>query len=530
MRLKSQDKLAGSRRGFALLSAQGLLLAGLSGVVACDDAESAAAGDAQAQVGSDLGGADAAADLGSSIDASPDALTPDAGSVVPEFAPPDDQVPPADAVGGALTAPADPAAPFLTLAAEVDADAYPDLPVGEDLFTAIWSPAPGARTATDGLGPVFHQTSCQACHPGPGRPPTMGANGLVPFGTLIRLARPTVGGTAPDPFYGVQFQPGGTALIEGDHAPVNGEGTVNWETVVVDDPEFTAVQRRSPAVRYRLNLRGGNPPLDADTGVGARLSPHLVGLGLIERVPEAVVLQRADPDDADGDGVSGRARWLGPAEARVLGRFGWKAGQPTVRAQSAAAFAHDMGITSPMFPEDDCTAGQVACLGAPAGGEPELDDAGLTAVADYLSHLAVPAARRVDGDREVGQGAFLFDFVGCTTCHRPALLTGEDPGNPLLSGQVFYPYTDLLLHDMGPALADPALEPGVEAAEWRTPPLWGLGLVELQPVGRFLHDARASSIEDAIRWHGGEATNARRGYDALSRPEQQALLVFLRSL
>jgi CxxC motif-containing protein (DUF1111 family) len=130
----------------------------------------------------------------------------------------------------------------------------------------------------------------------------------------------------------------------------------------------------------------------------------------------------------------------------------------------------------------------------------------------------------------MGQGAFLFDFVGCTGCHRPALITGEVPGDAQLSNQVFYPYTDLLLHDMGPALADPALEPGVEASEWRTPPLWGLGLVELQPAGRFLHDARASSIEDAVRWHGGEATASRQAYEALSRPEQQVLLAFLRSL
>lgn len=243
-----------------------------------------------------------------------------------------------------------------------------------------------------------------------------------------------------------------------------------------------------------------------------------------------VILAWEDRDDRDQDGISGRASRVPTPAGTALGRFGWKAPKPDLRAQSAAAFANDMGITSPDVPADDCSAAQTACLDAPSGGAPELTGPGLDGVVAFMSHLAVPAARRDNHDPVVLRGAALFESAGCADCHRPTLITGPAPDRPLLAEQTFHPYTDLLLHDMGSALADAIAEGDASPAEWRTPPLWGLGLIEQEPGARFLHDGRATSLEDAILWHGGEAESARAAFAAMSRADRDALLAFVRSL
>jgi CxxC motif-containing protein (DUF1111 family) len=213
--------------------------------------------------------------------------------------------------------------------------------------------------------------------------------------------------------------------------------------------------------------------------------------------------------------------------ARVLGRFGWKAEQPTVRQQVAAAFNGDLGITSSLFSEQDCPPEDQRCRDATDGGRPEIDDALLTDVERYSQLLAVPA-RRAFGEPTMAEGARSFQDIGCADCHVPHHLTGEHPDLPELSGQDIWPYTDLLLHDMGDDLADGDLQMD---REWRTPPLWGIGLIpEVNDHQRLLHDGRANGVVEAILWHGGEALGAREAFQGLSEKERDALVRFIDSL
>jgi CxxC motif-containing protein (DUF1111 family) len=240
----------------------------------------------------------------------------------------------------------------------------------------------------------------------------------------------------------------------------------------------------------------------------------------------------AGPDDTDGDGISGRVNHVWDVEHREVrvGRFGWKANQPSLRQQNAGAFRGDIGITSDLFPEEDCPPAQAECRAAPSGGAPELDAWKLEQVTFYTRMLAVPARRDVDHP-EVLRGRRLFRELRCASCHVPRHETGTMPDAPELSGQTVFPYTDLLLHDMGPELADDRPDFEATGREWRTPPLWGLGLVRtVNRHTRFLHDGRARSLEEAILWHGGEAEHSRERFRDLSAPERAALLRFLESL
>jgi CxxC motif-containing protein (DUF1111 family) len=257
----------------------------------------------------------------------------------------------------------------------------------------------------------------------------------------------------------------------------------------------------------------------------------MIGVGLLENVPEADIDALTDPGDADGDGVSGRARRVtDPATGQeALGRFGWTAAMPTIEGQSTAAFANDIGITSSIVPAQPCTAAQEECLAARDGGVPEVDDAKVDRVVFYSRTLAVPARRDVGDDDDL-DGQLAFEEAGCASCHTSQLTTGPSDLEPL-DGQVIRPYTDLLLHDMGPGLADDLPEPGTEPGEWRTPPLWGIGLVEtVNGHTRFLHDGRARSIEEAILWHGGEAQGARDRFMQLPASRRGQVLSFLESL
>jgi CxxC motif-containing protein (DUF1111 family) len=215
--------------------------------------------------------------------------------------------------------------------------------------------------------------------------------------------------------------------------------------------------------------------------------------------------------------------------ADVIGRFGWKSGAPSVKAQSADAFANDIGITSSTNPDQPCTEAQTDCLAQPSGGEPEIDDEKLDQVTFYARTLAVPARRDVT-DRSVSAGSAHFAELGCASCHTPEQRTGPSDIVPL-DQQVIRPYTDLLLHDMGADLADDRPDGTATGREWRTPPLWGIGLVEtVNRHTRFLHDGRARSIEEAVLWHGGEAEPARERFEALTARQRDDLLTFLESL
>ena len=266
--------------------------------------------------------------------------------------------------------------------------------------------------------------------------------------------------------------------------------------------------------------------------ISPRVAPATIGMGLLEAIPEERIMALADPDDADADGISGRPNFVWSVRERKLslGRFGWKANQPSVEQQAAGAFLGDIGITSSLFPEENCPPAQAACTGAPNGGSPEIPDTRLEKVTIYTQTLAVPAMRNVE-DPEVQQGARLFVQSQCSMCHTPRHETGQ--GHPLepLRGQTIYPYTDLLLHDMGDGLADNRPDGLANGSEWRTPPLWGIGLVQtVNGHTMFLHDGRARNLEEAILWHGGEAKASRDEFMGLTTKERNALIKFLESL
>jgi CxxC motif-containing protein (DUF1111 family) len=256
----------------------------------------------------------------------------------------------------------------------------------------------------------------------------------------------------------------------------------------------------------------------------------MIGLGLLEAIPAADILALADPEDSDGDGISGRPQLrVNAAGDELLGRFGWKGDAPGIPEQVAGAFAGDLGLTSRLHPADDCTAAQPDCQEADSGGDPEVEDHILDLVILYSRAVAPPVRRAADAP-EVRAGQALFDELGCAACHTPAHTTGPAAlaGH---EGQRIFPYTDLLLHDMGPGLADDRPLGQASGQEWRTPPLWGLGLIdEVSDHTRFLHDGRARNLTEAIVWHGGEAEESRDAFLGLSAAERAALLTFVEDL
>lgn len=323
-----------------------------------------------------------------------------------------------------------------------------------------------------------------------------------------------------EPSYGYQLQ---DRALPG-HAP-EGSFTVETSEVkgrYVDGASFTLEAAR-PVIRG-----GAGAALAPEVRLSLRLPPSLIGLGLLEAVAEGAILDQADPEDRDGDGISGRAaRVVEAASGAVrLGRFGWKASQPSLHAQNAAALREDLGVTTSLYPPAPEEA-------APLGGLPaaaELSDEDLDKLTRYV-RLLEPPARRDLADPEVRRGEALFSSFGCAACHRPSLQTGEVTDLPELSRRTIEPFTDLLLHDLGDALADERPEGGASGREWRTAPLWGLGLLgAISGEVRLLHDGRARSVEEAILWHGGEGQAAREQFRRASAAERAALLRFLSSL
>ena len=398
--------------------------------------------------------------------------------------------------------------------------------VGNSFFNQNWVTAPASTTARDGLGPLFNARSCAGCHfkDGRGRPPAF--DGETPTGFLLRLSVPgqdAHGGPLPEPTYGRQLQEN---ALEG----VTSEGRVlvTYEKVIFTFPDGQTVSLSRPT--YRLDQLG-----HGDMAAGVQLSPRvatqLIGLGLLEAVPAADIVARADPDDRDGDGISGRANtvWDAARGEAALGRFGWKANEPTIAQQSAGAFLDDMGITTPLFAAEACTPSIPDCAAIAHGGAPEIAPDDFDKVVLYASSLAVPARRDWD-DPTVLRGKRLFHEVGCAACHAPTMTTGAHPTIAALSQQVIHPYTDLLLHDMGEGLADGRADFAADGREWRTPPLWGLGLIAtVNGHTQLLHDGRARTILEAILWHGGEAQAARDAFAALAAPEREAVVRFLQS-
>lgn len=398
--------------------------------------------------------------------------------------------------------------------------------VGNSFFNKNWVTAPASTTARDGLGPVFNARSCSACHfkDGRGRPPEDENEAMVSM--LIRMSisgKALHGGPLPHPSYGDQLGP--EAIL---NVPAEAFAYVTYteQTQFFSDGEPYSL--RIPQYHFE-NWHFGEP---GDFLYSPRVAPFMIGLGLLAAIPEDELLRNEDPEDNNKDGISGRANyvWDASANARLLGRFGWKANQPNLRQQTAGAFLGDMGITSSLFPEEDCPEVQLECKAAMNGGNPEVSDQTLEDVTMYASTLAVPGRRDWD-DPVVLQGKALFRASGCDSCHVPRWQTGAMPELPEVEFQTIWPYTDLLLHDMGPELADGRPDFEADGQEWRTPPLWGIGLVEtVNGHTYFLHDGRARSLMEAIMWHGGEAKAAREAVGDLSASERDALIRFLESL
>lgn len=378
------------------------------------------------------------------------------------------------------------ALPFLVGTTPLQAESL-DFALGKALFDRPWTSAPASTQATDGLGPLFNARSCVSCHPKNGRGKiTKDKDGAIGgTGYVLRLGN--ADGTG-DPVYGRQLQ---TNAIHGQKA----EGRVFLKSHT-----------------YQLqDLAYG--PMDVSTRYAGRLSQPLHGLGLLEQVSDETILSHADPDDLDGDGISGRPNIINGQ----IGRFAWKATAPTLRIQAANAFFNDIGMSTPVHPQHagDCTPSQTDCLNGPHGDSPqfenlEIDSQMLNLMSSYLKGLRAPAYQPTEG-------IDLFKNVGCASCHLPDL--------PLPNGDVIHPFSDLLLHDMGQALADGIKEGDADGQEWRTQPLWGS-----QETKLFLHDGRAKTVEEAINWHGGEAMKAKENFLALPAAEKQQLITFLNSL
>ncbi|MCK6549719.1 thiol oxidoreductase [Myxococcota bacterium] len=350
-------------------------------------------------------------------------------------------------------------------------------------------------------GPRSIAESCNACHLRNGRslPPSPGS----PLRQFVVKVGDATG--APHPLLGAVLQPAGSAA--------SGEG----------DLLLAAWEAQGSLQKPRYSFATITPER-----FSVRSSPALVGLGLLEAISESDLERLADPDDADGDGISGRIHVVAEAGTSLMraGRFGWKAGQPTVRQQVAGALRTDMGVLSSVYPTPDCGSAQTECGDDGA----ELDDADLDDLVVYVALLGVPPRRDLD-DAGALRGEALFVDAGCAKCHVPSFVTSAYAPFAELRSQTIAPYTDLLLHDMGPGLADELAEGDASGAEWRTTPLWGLGRTGAVSGGRaYLHDGRARTLEEAIAWHGGEADASRLAFEALSAEDQAFVVRFLESL
>ena len=380
---------------------------------------------------------------------------------------------------------------------------------------------------TDGLGPTFNRSSCSGCHlkDGRGHPPRTPDEPMKAM--VIRLSIPGVdinGGPLPHPEYGTQLQNNAIGEI-----PEEGRAVIQYEEIQGFFADGKPYSLRAPIYEFSEMSYG---PIDENVLYSPRVAPAMYGLGLLEAIPESSIKAQSDPEDLDGDGISGRPNWVWDpvTQTRAIGRFGWKANVANLHQQVASAAIGDMGITTSVFPDQNCLPAQTACLSEMPTSSPELDDVRLATLIMYSRSLAVPAKRDIDKP-VVRKGEKLFMEAGCASCHTPNSKTSSTAAIPALANQDITPYTDLLLHDMGEGLADGRPDFEATGREWRTAPLWGIGLVHHVNLHRFfLHDGRARGLEEAILWHGGEAESSRDIFLSMVAEDRTALLAFLKSL
>jgi CxxC motif-containing protein (DUF1111 family) len=429
-------------------------------------------------------------------------------------------------LGGGTTRPIESPDAFSFQAANAPREHQRPFSFGNRLFNTNWVEAPASVKSFDGLGPLFNRVSCSGCHTkdGRGQPPELGQG---PMDTMLfRISFPGAGahgGPKSVPGYGDQLSERGIKDV-----PAEGRASISYQEVKGQFADGETFSLRTPA--YAI-VDAGYGALPKDVLISPRVAPQMIGLGLLEAVPKETLKALADPDDVDSDGISGRLNqvWDSVRNASAVGRFGWKAGQPDLLNQNAAAANGDIGLTSGVHPQENCAETQTACAAAITGGSPELKDEFLEKLTLYTASLAVPAQRNVEGI-DVVQGAQLFRSFGCASCHMPTLQSGPH-ALPEISNQTFHPYTDLLLHDMGEGLADNRPDFAATGQEWRTPPLWGLGLLpQVNGHDMLLHDGRARGFAEAILWHGGEAEKSRESFRNAAKAQRDALLTFLKSL
>lgn len=394
--------------------------------------------------------------------------------------------------------------------------------LGKSFFRIPWVEAPSATTARDGLGPLFNANTCTSCHPGNGRGAARKDDGELDRSVIIKLASLSrkdeknlvINGVVGDAVYGTQLQVNGVFGVPFEATP-----TIEVQKFYVIYPGGEIIELEKPI----LNLSNfGYGKIDNNTVITMRLAQPLVGMGLIDEIDAKDILSYEDPYDKNGDGISGRANYVYSREAGEIeiGKFNWKAQAPSLKAQIAQAFSEDMGITNELYPLENCMPMQKECLRAP-NGKDELDITSLRleAVRHYVANLKLPAQNitKTNGEK-------IFNTIGCASCHRPSYT--------LESGKSIFPYSDFLLHDMGPNLADKRGEFLASGSEWRTQPLWGIKYAKdvLKKKPRYLHDGRARSLEEAILWHGGEAARANLNFVNLSKDEKKELIEFLKEL
>ena len=400
--------------------------------------------------------------------------------------------------------------------------------IGNSFNRNNWVIAPSSTAARDGLGPFLNAASCASCHALDGKGNPFQNDGIgISQALLFRLSIPgqtAHGEPKDDPNYGGQFNPRSIPNVD-----VEGEVEVSYQEMAGKYPDGTSYSLRKPTYKFK-NLSYGAMN---GTMISPRIAPHMVGMGLLDAVSEQTILANTDLNDANGDGISGKANyvWDEINKKKSIGKLGWKANQPSVEQQTAAAFNGDIGITSKLFPNEGMTDFQQKKYGSlPSGGKPEIDEATLQNVVFYIKSLAVPA-RRNWKDEEILTGKTLFVKANCSGCHVPKMETGVYDSPKYLAKQTIRPYSDLLLHDMGEDLADNRPDFDATGSEWRTPPLWGLGLQKTVNKHTYmLHDGRARNVEEAILWHGGEAEKSKNAYMKFTKEERMKLLRFIDSL
>ncbi|MCV6601611.1 MAG: c-type cytochrome [Cohaesibacter sp.] len=414
--------------------------------------------------------------------------------------------------------------------------------LGFSIFKKLWVSSPASTKASDGLGPLFNARSCLRCHPanGRGHPPDPGEIDARTF--LIRLSVPAStkqekarlaskdANAIPHPVYGGQLQ---DRALPG--LPPEARVNVRYESVPVTLADGEVIKLRKPT--FSLTDFGYGDPGEMLTS--PRIATAMIGLGLIDAIHPVDLISQADEEDRDGDGISGKVNWVKDKRSGeiVPGRFGWKATEPNVYQQSSHASVGDIGLSVPILPNHfgDCTDAQDICARFPHGGQDnlgglEIPPVPLDMMVFYTANLAVPERRDVD-DVKVLEGKKIFHEAGCASCHRPKYVTRRDAALKQHQFQLIWPYSDFLLHDMGPDLSDNRPIADASGSEWRTAPLWGIGLAkDVASDATFLHDGRARTLLEAVLWHGGEAQKARDHVVGLQRAQREALLAFLNSL